>query len=212
MRREPAAETARRGARASRGTSFEAEALPCLDAVYRFALRLTGSETEAEDLTQETFLKAHRSWGQYTSGTRVKSWLFTICRNTFLRDRARSRRHREIVAERSRGADSGDAVQPVWATGEMPPDAAFFTSLVDDSVLEEIARLDEDFRVPLLLSDVEGLTYAEIAEVTEVPVGTVKSRLFRARRRLQEALYAYAVESGFLRPGARASDGPKEAT
>jgi len=182
------------------GTTFEAEALPCLDAVYRFALRLTGSEVEAEDLTQETFLKAHRAWSQYTAGTHVKSWLFTICRNAFLRDRDRSRRHREIVVEQSGRSAPGETVQPVWATGGAAPDAALFDGLVDRAVLDEISRLDEDFRVPLLLSDVEGLRYAEIAEILEVPVGTVKSRLFRARRRLQEALYEYAVESGFLRP------------
>ena len=188
--------------------SFEAEALPCLDAVYRFALRLSGSEDEAEDLTQETFLKAQRAWAQYTPGTRVKSWLFTICRNAYLRDRARQKRHREIVAEQSAPArPGGDAVRPLWADGGAAPDADFFHALVDETVLTAISRLDEDFRAPLLLSDVEGLSYAEIAEITDVPVGTVKSRLFRARRRLQEALYDYAVETGFIRPEPRAAEG-----
>ena len=78
---------------------FEGEALPHLDAVYRFALRLSGSADEAEDLVQETFLRAFKSWGQYTSGTKAKSWLFTICRNVFLRKRERGQRHDELVSE-----------------------------------------------------------------------------------------------------------------
>src|SRR5690606_8230101 len=82
-----------------RNASFEAEALPHLDAVYRFALRLTGSPADAEDLVQETFLRAYRAWDQYTPGTRAKSWLFTICRNTFLRQRERSVRHDEILQQ-----------------------------------------------------------------------------------------------------------------
>lgn len=186
--------------------SFEAEALPHLDAVYRFALRLTGgSAPDAEDLVQETFLRAYRAWEQYTLGTSAKSWLFTICRNAFLRQRERERRRDEIVEEVARGADT-----PSTPAGELPlfmpaaqddPEGELFRSMIDDSILEAIEHLPPDFRDAVVLSDLEGLSYAEIAAVLGIPVGTVKSRLFRGRRMLQKELYEYAVEEGYVRPG-----------
>ncbi|HET9948455.1 MAG TPA: sigma-70 family RNA polymerase sigma factor [Longimicrobiales bacterium] len=179
---------------------FAEEALPHLDAVYRFALRLTGSRDEAEDLVQETFLRAFRSWDQYTPGTRAKSWLFTICRNVFLRRRERERRHDEIVAE-SAGREGSDAspVNPVWVSVlGVDPEGDFFESIVDERILQAIDELPDEYATAVLLSDLEGLPYAEIAELTGVPVGTVKSRLFRGRRRLQEKLYEYAVEMGYI--------------
>ena len=97
-------------------SGFEKEALPHLDAVYRFALRLTGAPDQAEDLVQETFLRAYRSWGQYTQGTRAKSWLFTICRNVFLRRRERAQRHDEIVSETADRSGAGPSlINPVWS-------------------------------------------------------------------------------------------------
>jgi RNA polymerase sigma-70 factor (ECF subfamily) len=180
---------------------FAEEALPYLDAVYRFALGLTASSDEAEDLVQETFLRALRSWDQYTRGTRAKSWLFTICRNVFLRERQRTRRHEEILSEsvdRS-GPARSHAVSPLWASVEdVDPEGGFFEKVVDARILEAIAELPEEYRTAVVLSDVEGLSYAEIGELVEVPVGTVKSRLFRGRRRLQELLYEHAVEMGYL--------------
>lgn len=180
--------------------SFEDEALPHLDAVYRFALRLSGARDRAEDLTQETFLRAFRSWEQYTPGTRCKSWLFTICRNTFLRRQERRRRHDEIVQENVVPDGVGvEPVNPVWSSVvDVDPEGEFFGSLVDERILEAIDGLQEEYRSAVLLSDVEGLSYAEIAELMEVPVGTVKSRLFRGRRKLQKVLYDYAVEMGRL--------------
>lgn len=180
---------------------FEAEAVPHLEAVYRFALRLTGSPDAADDLTQETFLRAYRAWHQYTPGTRAKSWLFTICRNLFLRQREREHRHAEVVDRESPREDTGvgDIVNPLWAdVGATDPEGTFFDTIVDEKVLEAIDALPEEFRTPILLSDLEGLGYAEIAEVMEVPVGTVKSRLFRGRRRLQKDLYDYAREMGYV--------------
>lgn len=179
---------------------FREEALPHMDAVYRFALRLSGSRDQAEDLVQETFLRAYRSWDQYTPGTRCKSWLFTICRNLFLRQRERSQRHDEILAEGA-DRDSGhfELVNPVWVEAvKTDPEGDFFRSIVDEEVLSRIQELPEDYRVAVVLSDLEGLTYQEIADMTEVPVGTVKSRLFRGRRLLQRALYEYAVSMGYI--------------
>ena len=189
--------------------SFREEALPHLDAVYRFALRLAGSPDGAEDLVQETFLRAYGHWDQYTPGTNCKSWLFTICRNLFLRQRERGRRHDEIIQESLPG-DGGiggtgvPVVNPLWSdTREIDPEGRFFESIIDTEILEAIDGLPEDYRIAVVLSDVEGLSYAEMAEVMDVPIGTVKSRLFRGRRRLQKLLYEYAVETGYLTPRER---------
>ena len=187
----------------TRRESFEAEALPNLDAVYRFALRLTGSPGEAEDLVQETFLRAYRAWDQYTPGTKAKSWLFTICRNAYLRQRERDMRRDELVSEGARSeSDPASAAfeTPVFAgRADYDPEGDFFRDLVDDSIIDAIDELPADFREAVVLSDLQGLSYQEVADVLGVPLGTVKSRLFRGRRLLQEKLYAYALENGYIK-------------
>lgn len=190
---------------ASARRSFEAEALPHLDAVYRFALRLTGSPSEAEDLVQETYLRAWRAWDQYTLGTRAKSWLFTICRNAFLRQRERDSRRDELVAEAARAEPDGAASAselPVFAgRADYDPEGDYYRSLVDDRILEAIDALPADFREAVVLSDLQGLAYQEVARVLAVPLGTVKSRLFRGRKLLQKQLYELALESGIISEG-----------
>lgn len=172
-----------------------------MDAVFRFALRLAGSRDLAEDLVQETFLRAFRSWEKYTPGTQCKSWLFTICRNVFLRHRERGQRHDEIVSENvDRSSGPFEVVNPVWVKAvKSDPEGEFFDAIVDEVVLRHIQELPEDYRTAVILSDLEGFSYQEIAEMTEVPVGTVKSRLFRGRRILQGALYDYAVSMGYIK-------------
>lgn len=171
-----------------------------MDAVYRFALRLTRDPDRAEDLTQDTFLRAYQSWHRYTPGTRAKSWLFTICRNLFLRGRERTLRHDEIVAsvadEDPRSISRETSV--FMEARERDPEGAFWSEMVDEEVLKAIDRLPGEFREAVVLSDIEDLSYGEIAEIMEVPVGTVKSRLFRGRRILQRSLYDYAVEQGIV--------------
>ena len=122
---------------AESAASFEAEALAHLDAVYRFALRLSGAPDQAEDLVQETFLKAYKSWGQYTCGTATKSWLFTICRNVFLRGRERRQRHDEIVTETvGRDGPGPNPVNPVWVSVlGVDPEGDFFESIVDERIM-----------------------------------------------------------------------------
>ncbi len=180
---------------------FHEEALPHMDAVFRFALRLAGSRDLAEDLVQETFLRAFRSWEKYTPGTQCKSWLFTICRNVFLRQRERGQRHDEIVSENvDRSSGPFEVVNPVWVKAvKADPEGDFFDAIVDEVVLQRIQELPEDYRTAVILSDLEGFSYQEIAEMTDVPVGTVKSRLFRGRRVLQGALYDYAVSMGYIK-------------
>lgn len=173
--------------------AFEAEALPHLDAVFRVALRLAGNDAQAEDLVQETMLKAYRSWHQYQSGTNVKAWLLTILRHTFINEYRKAKRTQHQV--------DVDAIEPFTVfhgAHDADPEATFFSQIVDDEVLRAIDTLPEEFRETLVLSDVEGMSYLEIANITEVPVGTVKSRLFRARQALQRQLYDYAVEMGYI--------------
>ncbi len=181
---------------------FHEEALPHMDAVFRFGLRLSGSRDQAEDLVQETFLRAFRSWEKYTPGTQCKSWLFTICRNVFLRQRERGQRHDEIVSENvDRSSGPFEVVNPVWVKAvKADPEGDFFDSIVDEVVLGHIQDLPEDYKTAVILSDLEGLSYQEIADMMDVPVGTVKSRLFRGRRILQKVLYDYAVSEGYV-PG-----------
>ncbi|HSL79038.1 MAG TPA: sigma-70 family RNA polymerase sigma factor [Pseudolabrys sp.] len=185
-----------------RATTFEIEAMPHLDAVFRFAFRLTGSSADAEDLVQETYLRAYRSWHRYEPGTRAKSWLFTICRNAFLRQRQHDSRRDEIMlkAVNDHGSlDLGTETALFMAPHQQDPEGSFFFSVIDGEVLAMIDRLPAEFREVVLLSDLEGIPYAEIAQQLDVPIGTVKSRLFRGRRLLQERLYLYATESGYVR-------------
>lgn len=174
---------------------FEREALVHLDVLYGLALRFTGGDdAAAQDLVQDTVLKAYRAWDNFEKGTNCRAWLTTILRNTFINDlRRRQKRPSPVeydeVAERS--------VFPELQSTDA--DGGFFDRIVDDEVIRAIEELSEDFRVPLILADLEGLGYQEISELLEIPVGTVKSRLFRARRRLQHGLYQYAIEMGYIR-------------
>jgi RNA polymerase sigma-70 factor, ECF subfamily len=181
---------------------FVDEALPHLDAVHRFASRLTGGlRAEAEDLVQDTFLQAYRAWESYTPGSNCRSWLFTICRNRFLR-------LQEQRGHRPDGATDDVDVEALAGAGRFlvepaDPERTFFSSFVDEEVLHAIDSLPVRFREAVVLSDMEGLTYVEISQVVGVPVGTVKSRLFRGRRLLQRALYEFALEMGYVRAGSR---------
>ncbi len=177
----------------ARRESFEREALVHLDVLHRVALRLTGNAADADDLVQETMLKAYRAWDRYEQGTNAKAWLLTILRHAFINEyRRRARRPETVDVETIEPFVVFPAVQ------EDDPQGAFFDRLVDEQVLRAIDALPEAFRETLVLSDVEGLNYQEIARILEVPVGTVKSRLFRARRLLQARLYDYAVEMGYI--------------
>ena len=174
--------------------AFEREAVPHLDTLYRVALRFTADPTRAQDLVQDTMFKAFRSWHRYEPGTNVRAWLLTILRNTFINDyRKEKQRGPTVDIETAETFSLFDEVQ------DEDPEGQFFDKIVDEEVLKAIDSLPDEFRETLTLSDVEGLSYQEIAEVTGAPVGTVKSRLFRARRALQRQLYDYAVEMGYIK-------------
>ena len=163
--------------------------------MYRTALRLSGDPSDAEDLVQETMLKAYRAWDQYERGTNAKAWLLTILRNTYINTYRRAKARPVMV--------DVNEIEPYTVFRNVrsaDPEAAFFSQIVDDRVTAAIAALPEEFREVLVLSDTEDLSYAEIAATVGIPVGTVKSRLFRARQLLQKRLYAYAVAEGYIRP------------
>jgi RNA polymerase sigma-70 factor (ECF subfamily) len=177
-----------------RRESFEREALAHLDTLYRVALRLSGNAADAEDLVQETMLRAYRAWDRFTLGTNAKGWLLTILRHLFINEYRRKRRHPESV--------DLDTIEPFAVfedIQEKDPQGAFFDRIVDDEVLRAVDQLPEAFREAVMLSDVEGLSYEEVAKVLGVPVGTVKSRLYRGRRLLQAKLYDYAVSMGYIK-------------
>ena len=179
--------------RAERRAQFEQEALVHLDALYSFALKLTRARDDAEDLVSDTILRAFDRWEQYQLGTNVRAWLFTILYHTFVS------RKRRIDAREVQMPDDPEGWSAYEAVGESDPEGKFYDSFIDEEVTREIDRLPEDYRTAVVLSDVQGLRYAEIAEILGIPEGTVKSRLFRGRRILQKRLVDYAVEMGYVR-------------
>lgn len=179
--------------RAAARTRFEAETLAQLDAMYGFALRLTRQRDDAEDLVSETLLRAFDRWHQYRLGTNIRAWLFTILYHLFV-----SRRRRAQAREVAAPADE-DGWAALDAVGEADPEGRFYDALIDDEVIAAVEALPDEYRVTVILSDVHGLSYAEVAAVLRIPEGTVKSRLFRGRRRLQRRLARYAVEMGYVR-------------
>lgn len=183
------------GVTTGRRELFDQEILPHLDLLYRVALRYTREPARAEDLVQDTLLKAFRSWEKFQPGTSARAWLLAIMRNTFINLYRREKR--EPIALDLEKLD----LQPIAAEAEEnDPEGAFFDQIVDERILGALDSLSLDFREVLVLSDVEGLPYGEIAHALDIPVGTVKSRLFRARKLMQKDLYAHAVETGIIKP------------
>jgi len=178
----------------ARRREFESEALPHLDALFGLALRLTGGdEPRSEDLVQEAMLKAWRSWDGYEVGTNCRAWLMTILRNRFINDFRRDRA-RPAALELEQLAEGHGAS----ALYERDPEGRVFDRLVHQYVVRAIEELPDEFRVPVVLVDVEGFGYHEVAETLGIQIGTVKSRLHRGRKRLQEKLQRFADERGYL--------------
>jgi RNA polymerase sigma-70 factor (ECF subfamily) len=183
-----------------RDAAFERDALPWLDDVYRFALSLTRDEADADDVVQETFLRAYRSWHTFIPGTDCRRWLFTICRNVFLRSRERQR----PTVDLEDGEQDAVAAGSVYAAArEKGYDDIYARLDLAPALRDAIDELAEPFRSAVILVDVEDLTYESAAEVMGVPIGTVRSRLFRGRRLLQEKLLTVAEDLGFTPAGAR---------
>jgi RNA polymerase sigma-70 factor (ECF subfamily) len=182
------------GVRTADRERFEAEALGQLDALYSFALKLTHSRDDAEDLVSDTMLRALERWEQYHLGTNIRAWLFTILYHAFVS------RKRRIDAREVQPPDDGDGWSGYEAVGESDPEGRFYDSFLDDEITRAIDGLPDEYREAVVLSDIHDLRYAEIADILGVPEGTVKSRLFRGRRILQRKLIGYAVDMGYLKP------------
>ena len=174
--------------------TFEREAIPWIDDVYRFALSLTRDESDADDVVQDTFLRAFRSWHTYLPGSDCRRWLFTICRNVFLRSRERAR---PMVELDSSEIDSA-AVGSFYNEGTRDNVESIFSRLdLGPAIDAALRNVPEPFRSTLVLVDVEDQSYEAAAEILRVPIGTVRSRLFRGRRLMQEQLVTYAHDAGF---------------
>jgi RNA polymerase sigma-70 factor, ECF subfamily len=187
---------------------FEGLALKHVDPLYSAALRLTKNERDAEDLVQDTFLRAYRFFDKFERGTNIKAWLFKILTNTFINRYRRTVKERSIVEGSEREAVHERFISREASDYAANPEQFFFDRLLSDDVLRAVDSLPIDFRMVVILADLQEFSYKEIAEILDVPVGTVMSRLYRGRRLLQKALAGYAVVSGVLRAadGAEALD------
>lgn len=178
-----------------RKRAFEKEALPYMDSVYHFSYNLTGNGEDARDLLQETFLKAFRFFDSFERGTNCKAWLFQIAKNSFInRYRKQSREPDKVRYEEIE--EYYETLRPTNIDANNLEETLFNT-LLDDDITQALQALPEGFRTVLILSDIESMTYEEIAEVLDIPIGTVRSRLHRARKILHDRLYFYAKEKGF---------------
>lgn len=177
---------------------YEREALIHLDALMRTARRMTKSETDAEDLVQETMLKAYRFFDKFEEGTNCKAWLFKIMTNIFINNyRSKSKAPEALAVD---DIDDGFLYgQLAQNYGVSDPEKEFFSKIFDDDIKNAIKDLPEDFRIVVVLSFLEGFTYQEIAEITGLQIGTVKSRLHRGRKLLQKSLLDYALKSGYIK-------------
>jgi len=203
---DPAADDAGRAAEARPDPAdfdFESEALAHLDSLYGGALRMTRNPQDAEDLVQETFLKAFRARDRFTPGTNLRAWLYRIMTNTYISSyRSKQRRPQESWSEDVTDYQLAEAGSHS-SEGLRSAEAEALDRLPDSAVKEALASLREDYRMAVYLADVEGFAYKEIAEIMETPIGTVMSRLHRGRRQLRELLADHAREIGMVR-----DDGP----
>jgi RNA polymerase sigma-70 factor (ECF subfamily) len=177
--------------RSASHADFEREVMPHLQALYGVALRMTKSESDAEDLVQDTILRAYRFWDGFESGTNCRAWVLRILTNLF-RNRYRERaREQEILGEAETSTANLGRFQ-----GAAPRDAesALFGRMLSRDVEKALETLPPEFRLPVILADLEDLSYKEIADIMECPAGTVMSRLYRGRRMLQKLLGDYAAK------------------
>jgi len=192
--------------------TFAEQAMPFAPQLYSAGLRMTRNPADAEDLVQETLLRGFRSFESFTEGTNLRAWLFRILTNAYInRYRAKQRRPQETdLAEVEdlylyRRLGNLDAV-----FSNRSAEDQLLEMFTDDEVKQALEDLPENFRLPVLLADVEGFPYKEIAEILDIPIGTVMSRLHRGRKQMHRALYEYAMERGILNdpePAGDASDG-----
>ena len=167
-----------------------------MDILYNYALRMTSDPDDAHDLVQETYLKAYRFWDKYEKGTNIRAWLFRIMKNSYINRYRKETKEPDTVdyediqnfynSIRYESADPNDLQEKI------------FGGLLEDDVVRAIESLPEDFRTVVILCDIEGLSYEEISEFVDCPIGTVRSRLHRGRKMLRARLFEYAKKRGYV--------------
>lgn len=175
-------------------TVFEREMLPHIHALYTFAYRLTNDEDDANDLVQETYLKAYRFFASYESGTNAKAWLYRILKNSFINNyRKQSKEPNKIDYEEAETFfhSAKNNYNPIDMRDKV------FKGMLGDEVSLALMQLPLDFKTVIMLCDIEGFTYEEIAKIVDTPIGTVRSRLHRGRKMLKETLSKYAASLGY---------------
>lgn len=180
---------------------FEREAVPHMDALYNYAVKMTGDSDDASDLIQETYLKAFRFWDKFEKGTNCKAWLFRIMKNTFINTYRKTSKEPDKV-DYEEIENFYENIKPS-STDSAHLEKDIYDNLLDDEMSEAISSLPEDFRTVIILCDIEGYTYDEIADFVDVPVGTVRSRLHRARKMLFTKLHKYASDKGYVKDKAK---------
>ena len=179
---------------------FQADALPLLDSLYGAALRMTRNPQDAEDLVQETMLRAYRAFDRFEAGTNLKAWLFRILTNAYINTyRKRQREPQKVSADEVEEFDLYRELKNHDTQFEATPESIVLDSLVDSDIIDAIDDLPEQFRLAVILSDIEGFSYAEMAEIMDVPMGTVMSRLHRGRKALQKRLWELARDRGIVK-------------
>ncbi len=179
---------------------FEDIALPHLDALYGAACRLTRNPRDAEDLVQDAMLRAYRFWDSFEENSNCKAWLFKILTNTFINSYQKKKRGREVLsaAVAEQKATDGVLIQQ-QSMSQRDPQHILIEQTISDHVIDALNALPADFRLAVVLCDLEGLSYKEIADAMDCPIGTVMSRLYRGRRLLKKALHDYALREGIIR-------------